>query len=73
MEYWVIDRWEGSIAICQNEQGFRQEIPKDRFPEGMKEGDYFYFMENGAIFYSSEVTKNRKNLAKNLRKRLLLP
>ena len=73
MEYWVIDRWEEGLAICHNEQGFIQEIPKKRFPEGLKEGDYFYFMENGVIIYSSEETKKHKNLAKNLRKRLLLP
>lgn len=72
MEYWVIDRWEEGLAVCQNEQGLIQEIPKERFPAEMKEGDYFYFMENGQISYSSEETKKRKNLAKNLRKRLLL-
>ena len=72
MEYWVIDRWEAGLAICQNDQGFIQEIPKEQFPEGAKEGDYFYFQENNTIVLSSEQTKKRKNLAENLRKRLLL-
>jgi len=72
MEYWVIDRWEGTLGICHNEQGKIQEIPRERFPEGMKEGDYFTFMENGGIEFSAEETKKRRNTAINLRKRLLL-
>ena len=72
MEYWVIDHWEGPVGICHNEPGYRNEIPKEQFPEGMKEGDWFTFMENGGILFSSDYTKKRKDVAKNLRKRLLL-
>lgn len=72
MEFWVIDRWEGALAICQNEQGNIQEIPKEKFPMEAKEGDYFQFVDDGSIVVSSEETKKRKNMAKNLRKRLLL-
>ncbi len=72
MEYWVIDRWEGTLGICHNEQGKRKEIPKEQFPKDMKEGDWFTFLEDGGIEFSSEETKNRKNVARNLRKRLLL-
>lgn len=72
MEYWVIDRWESNQGICHNEQGTRKEIPKKCFPEGAKEGDWFYFLENNRIEISSEETKKRKNQAKNMRKRLLL-
>ncbi len=72
MEYWVIDRWEGTLAICQNDQGSRKEIPKKCFPEGMKEGDYFHFEEDGSIVFSSETTKKREEIVRNLRKRLLL-
>ena len=72
MEFWVIDRWENGIAICHNEQGLRKEIPKEQFPSEANEGDYFYFTENNTIVVSSEETKKRKNIAKNLRNRLLL-
>lgn len=72
MGYWVIDHWEGGLGICHNEQGERQEIPKECFPEGIKEGDWFVFMENGGIEFSSEYTKKKRDVAKNLRKRLLL-
>ncbi len=72
MEYWVIDRWEGELAICQNDQGDRQAIPKNKFPDGMKEGDYFYFLEDRSIVPSSEITKSRKESIENMRKRLLL-
>ncbi len=72
MEYWVIDRWEGDVAVCQNDQGNIQEIPKSRFPETMKEGEYFRILENGDILPSSNTTKKRREIAKKLRKRLLL-
>ncbi len=72
MEYWVIDRWEGDLAICHNDQGKIQEIPKYRFPETMKEGDYFHITENNDIVPSSNITKKRREIAKKLRKRLLL-
>lgn len=72
MEYWVIDRWEGDLAICQNEQGKRQEVPKHQLPEGLKEGDWLQLLENGSFIFSSEETKKRKENAKKLRKCLFL-
>ena len=72
MEYWVIDRWESSVGICHNEQGNRKEIPKDCFPEGAKEGDWFLILEDGSVQISAEETKKQKKSALILRKRLLL-
>lgn len=72
MEFWVIDRWESQVGICHNEQGIRKEIPKRSFPEDAKEGDWFLILEDGCIEISSEETKMHKNMALNLRKRLLL-
>ena len=72
MEYWVIDRWESELAICHNEQGNRQEIPKSCFPNEAKEGDWFLILENGDIEISSKETKKHRDEALDLRKRLLL-
>lgn len=72
MEFWVIDRWEGDLAVCQNQQDQRREIPREKFPPEAKEGDWFFFTEQGSIQISSEETKMRQNAAKNRRKRLLL-
>ena len=72
MEFWVIDRWESELGICHNEQGKRQEIPKSRFPEDAKEGDWFLILEDNSIQISSKETKIRQDNALNLRKRLLL-
>jgi len=72
MEFWVIDHWAGGVALCQNEQGKTKKIPRESFPFWAKEGDWFYFMEDGGLFLSSKETKIRKNRAKIMRKRLLL-
>lgn len=39
MEFWSIDRIEENFAICEGENRQRLEIPRDRLPEGSKEGD----------------------------------
>lgn len=39
MEFWSIDRIEENFAICEGENRQRLEIPRDRLPEGAKEGD----------------------------------
>lgn len=72
MEFWVIDRWESELGICHNEQGKIQEIPKNRFPEDAKEGDWFLILEDNSIQISSKETKMRQDKALDLRKRLLL-
>lgn len=72
MEFWVIDRWEGDLAVCHSEEGKRLEIPRERFPENTAEGTWFQIMDNGQVLPSSEETKKRQEYAKNLRKCLLL-
>ena len=39
MEFWSIDRIEENFAICEGENRQRLEIPRDRLPDGAKEGD----------------------------------
>lgn len=71
MEFWVIDRCEEGIFVCENEQGIIRELPKEKFWENAKEGDYFQFSENDEPIYSEEKTKKQKEIVQNLRKRLL--
>lgn len=72
MEFWFIDRWEGDIAVCLNEQDRQKVIPREQFPPQAREGDWFFFTKQGSIQISSEETKMRQNTAQNQRKRLLL-
>ena len=38
-----IDRIEGTIAVCQEEDGTRWEILVNLLPQGAKEGDWLLF------------------------------
>lgn len=42
MSKYVIDRFEGAYAICEDESQSMIRIPKYRLPLGCKEGDMIY-------------------------------
>lgn len=71
MAYWVIDRIEGSMAVCENDAGERQVLPLESFRDRPQEGDCFEILEDGSIIFSSEETNRRRNLALKLRNRIL--
>lgn len=71
MAYWVIDRLEGNLAVCENDAGERQILPLESFPERPQEGDCFAILEDGSIVFSLEETNRRRNLVLKLRNRIL--
>lgn len=38
MKY-IIDRFEGNYAVCEDEQGSMHDIPKENIPKGAREGN----------------------------------
>lgn len=60
MEWIVIDRLEEGIAICEKDNKQKREIPKDKLPLDVKEGDVLRVQENGVFQLDKEETERRK-------------
>jgi len=56
-EIWVIDRFEGNLAICENRQTKeKRKIRIDKLPENIKEGSVLNY-KNGEYFLDLEEEK----------------
>lgn len=68
MKY-TIDRFEGAIAVCEDEQKKMVQIPKYRLPLEIKEGDVI--VEADGIFrVDDEETIEQRKKAKELMNKL---
>ena len=68
MEY-IIDRFEGNMAICETSLGNRVNLLKELIPGDAKEGDVL--IKHGDIFtIDREKTKERKNKILALQRRI---
>lgn len=61
MKY-VIDRFEGDFAVCENEEGKMVNMDKKTLPLEAKEGDVIIFDCNGVSIDKEETTKRRKRI-----------
>ena len=61
MKHYIIDRFEGIYAICEQEDKTMISIRKDQFPSGVKEGDCIIRKENGTFLIDVSETKSRKD------------
>ena len=68
MKY-TIDRFEGTIAVCENEQKVMVNIPKYRLPLEVKEGDVLEEI-NGMLQIDDVETNERRKKAKQLMNKL---
>ena len=66
MKY-IIDRLEEGIAVCENELKKLISIPKDLWPDGLKEGDVLEEQE-GRFLRDEQGTEARR---KEMRKKLM--
>ena len=59
MKQAVIDRFEGDVAVCEDcETGLvNLNLPRDRLPEGAKEGDCLNLFADGVITVDTERTQ----------------
>ena len=59
---WIIDRFEGTMAVCQNETKQMRDIPRAQLPPQMKEGDVV--VEDGGQYrFDPEETARRRQSA----------
>jgi len=60
MKKYIIDRFEGLFAICENEGKKFINIRIELLPPDAKEGDCLYINENGVYFIDYENTEESR-------------
>lgn len=59
VEYWVVDRIEGELAVC--EHGKQTEaIPLEELPQGLREGDCLFREDGGFSIDRAETARRRE-------------
>jgi hypothetical protein len=66
----IIDRFEGSFAVCEREDKTMVTIPKDKLPNNCKEGDYLIINPDGTYQVDSAATLERKKRIRDKMNRL---
>lgn len=65
----VIDRFEGNLAVCEDEHGKMVNINRNRLPNTAVEGDVLVPRLTGFVIEENETSK-RKNSIQDLMKEL---
>ncbi|WP_195983699.1 DUF3006 domain-containing protein [Clostridium sp. D33t1_170424_F3] len=66
MRILVIDRFEGTFAICENEEQKLFAIETSELPQGAAEGSVLEIDEEGTIRVNEEKTAARRSKVKKL-------
>ena len=69
MEYWSIDRLEERVAVCEDDNRQRREIPLVDLPEDVKEGDVLCRVD-GRYRVDNRETERRRERNRKLLQRL---
>lgn len=69
MKQYAIDRLEGRVAVCEDEDGKLSEIPRASLPEDAKEGDVLAFCD-GHYVIDRQSTERRRLKNAGLQKKL---
>lgn len=70
MDKLIIDRFEGTYAVCEREDKSMIKLPKYRLPIECKEGDCIILDANGMYQKDTEATKLREKSMKDKMNRL---
>ncbi|MBU3171326.1 DUF3006 domain-containing protein [Clostridium estertheticum] len=60
----VIDRFEGSYAVCEKEDRTMMDISKDKVPSGAKEGDILNIIDDVITIDIKETEKKQREIEK---------
>ena len=65
---YIIDRFEGSFAVCEDESRQMRDIEKSKLPKGAKEGDCL--LENNGVYVldSARTDQRRKRIQEKMEK-----
>jgi len=61
----IIDRFEGNVAVCEEEGREMLNVGKEQLPAGAKEGDVLDKAADGTITINAEETRKRKDEISN--------
>lgn len=62
---WIVDRFEGAFAVCENEQGGRALFCREILPEDVGEGSVLYQTPEGDFLLDeAETAARRARIAK---------
>lgn len=64
---YIVDRIEGNLVLCENEQGRIVNITSSKIKGNPKEGDIL-IEENNIFYIDQQLTKKRKEYIENLMK-----
>ncbi len=73
MKVFVIDRFEGDIAVCEQEDGSMVNILKEDLPEGCHEGSVLRVGEDGEFTADLEEEARRRAAAAALERMVFGP
>lgn len=61
MKY-IIDRFEGEYAVCEDEAGNMHDLPLAKLPKGAKEGDVIVEVDDAYIIDHEETEQRKKKI-----------
>ena len=70
MKTLIIDRFEGSYAICEDKDQKYFDIETAELPKGAKEGDVLEISDEGTLSINAEKTAARRSKIKKLQDKL---
>lgn len=68
---YVIDRFEGEYAVCEDPQGQMRDFARVELPMGAREGDVLLQGTDGAFIIDAKETAQRREYARKLFESLL--
>ncbi len=66
METLTIDRFEGDIAVCEQEDMTTINIPINKLPQGIKVGNVLIVADDGTMSIDQEEENRRRDTINNL-------
>ncbi|MCC8022691.1 MAG: DUF3006 domain-containing protein [Clostridiales bacterium] len=60
MAYWVIDRFEGNLAVCEAQDGSFVHIGRDKLPDGAAEGSVLRLDGDGCYILDRALEEARR-------------
>lgn len=68
MDYYIIDRFEGTAAVCEGPDGSMEKFPRQALPADAAEGDMLFW--RGGWCVDRQATENRRAALRAKRARL---
>ncbi len=70
MNVFILDRFEGEMAVLEGEDGLMRNVSKSRLPEDARQGDVF-LEENGRFRFDAAAAEARRKKIREKLRRLL--